>query len=112
MTEGPDKDPTDNRGYRRSSRLRPTDSTTLDTGNDPILTPTEYNSVDKRDDRDSDHDRRSAQNHGSRHRSSALTPLDGADERQSSPIGSPIKGPTSESPPNGEDLFGSDVDHD
>jgi hypothetical protein len=56
MTEDLDKDPKDNRGYQRSTRLGPTDSTTLDTGNDPVPTPTDYNSVDKRNDRDSDHD--------------------------------------------------------
>ena len=111
VTEGPEKDPNDNRGYRRSNRLRPTDST-MDTGNDPVPTSTEYNSIDRVDDRDSDHNRRSAQDYGSRHRSSALTPLGGADERRSSPIRPPIKGPTSESPPIGEDIFGSDVDHD
>jgi hypothetical protein len=57
MTEDLDKDPRDNRGYRRSTRLRPTDSTTLDTGNDPVSTPVDYNMVNQRNDHDDDHDR-------------------------------------------------------
>ena len=92
---------------RRSSRIRPTESATLDTGNEPVPSSTNHELAD-RSDRESDHDRRSTQNNDSRLHNSTLTPLEEVGGLRS-PIWSPDRRPRPESSLAGKDLLGSDL---
>jgi hypothetical protein len=67
-----------------------------------LSTPNDYNIIERRSDRESDHDRRSAQNDSSRHRSSALTPIEAVEDLRTRPTKSPNKGPRTESPSTDE----------
>jgi hypothetical protein len=87
----------------RSSRIRPTESATLDTGDEPVPSLTNCELANR-----SDHDRRSTQNNDSRLHNSALTPLEEVEGLQSS-IQSPDRRPRPESSLAGEDLLGSDL---
>jgi hypothetical protein len=88
---------------RQSSRLRPTNSMIPDTEGRHLSTPNNYDIVERRSDRESDHDRRSAQNDSSRHRSSALTPIEAVEDLCTCPTESPNKGLRSESPSTNEE---------
>jgi len=75
--EAPGWNPGETVEPRRSGRIRLTDSTTLDAGDKPVYSLTNHE-LAKRGDRESDHDRRSAQDDDSRLHGSALTPLEEA----------------------------------
>ena len=105
--EDPGRNPPGNTDQRRSSQLQPAESTMLDTGDEPVQRSTNLELVEPGNDRESDHDRRSAQNSSSRHCSSALTPLEEGKRRRDY-TRSPIKRIGSESSLAGEDLVGSD----
>jgi hypothetical protein len=82
MLEAPGRIPGETVELWRSSRICPTKSMTLDTGNEPVPSSTNCELAD-RSDCESDHDRRSAQNNNSRLHDSALTPLEEVGELQS-----------------------------
>jgi hypothetical protein len=101
--EVPGRIPGETVELRRSSRICPNESTTLDTGDEPVPSSTNHGLADR-----SDHDRRSAQNGDSRLYDPALTPLEEVGELRSS-IRSPNRRPRPESSLAGEDLIGSDL---
>jgi hypothetical protein len=88
---------------RQSSRLWPTTSTILDTEGRHLSTPNNYDVIERQSDRKSNHDQRSAQNDSSRHRSSALTPIEAVEDLRTRPTESPNKRPRSESPSTDEE---------
>jgi hypothetical protein len=92
---------------RRSSQIRLNESTTLDTGNEPVPSLTNRGLAD-RSDCESDHDRRSTQNDDSRLHDPTLTPLEEVGEIWS-PIRSQDRRPRPESSLAGEDLLRSDL---
>src|SRR5882724_4559257 len=83
--EDPGRNPPESVEHRRSSRIRLNESATMDTGDEPVTSATKHGLVEQGSDRKGDHDRRSAQNSGSRHRSSALTPLEEVEGTNRSP---------------------------
>jgi len=105
--EAPGWNPGETIEPRRSGQIRPTDSTTLDAGDEPVYSSTNHELAEKGD-RESDHDRRSAQDDDSRLHGSALTPLEEAGGLRS-PIRSPNRRPRAESSLAGEDRLGSDL---
>ena len=107
MLEAPGWNPGETVELRRSGRIWLTESTMLDTGDEPVHSLTNRE-LAKRSDCESNHDRRSAQDDDSRLHGSALTPLEEAGALQST-TRSPDRRPRSESSLAREDLLGSDL---
>jgi hypothetical protein len=75
----------------------------LDTEGRHLSTPNDYDVIERRSDRESGHDRRSAQNDSSWNRSSALAPIDAVEDLCTRSTESPNKGQRTKSPSTDEE---------